>query len=93
MSKAGTAGPIGAEYVEKMKRLARFVDEIFNEDLKKKTTGFCLLVFPFGTEKGRINYISNAERSDMITAMKELIARFEWRHPEESGQVTDKTKQ
>ena len=41
--------------------------------------GFTLLVFKLGTSDGRMNYISSAERGDMITAMKELIANFEGR--------------
>lgn len=45
--------------------------------------GFCLLVFPFadadGGMKGRMNYISNANRADMLVAMKEFIAHNEGR--------------
>ena len=39
--------------------------------------GFCLLVFDFNTTQGRMNYISNANRADMLTAIKEFIARVE----------------
>lgn len=88
----GTAGPIQSEYREQMKRLARIIDEHFNGDAKghDRKVGFALLVFPFGEgTRDRINYLSNAERADMITAMKELIARFEGRHPEESGQGSE----
>lgn len=43
-----------------------------------KPFGFALLVFPFGDKpKGRMNYISNAQRADMLIAMKEFIARSE----------------
>lgn len=36
---------------------------------------------------GRINYISNAERASMLTALKEFIARSEGRfHDEPHGQ-------
>jgi hypothetical protein len=41
--------------------------------------GFALLVFPFVEGDGRMNYISNAERGDMLTALKELVARMEGR--------------
>jgi hypothetical protein len=44
--------------------------------------GFALLVFGLGDKPGRMNYISNANREDMLTAMKELIARFEGRYEE-----------
>lgn len=38
--------------------------------------GFALLVFELGKADGiRTNYIRNANRADMITAMKEFIAR------------------
>jgi hypothetical protein len=36
------------------------------------------LVFPFGAEDGRCNYISNgADRRDIVTMLKEQIKRFE----------------
>lgn len=82
----GTQGPIEETYKAQMTALARVIDEFLNGDVTKseRKTGFCILMFPFGDrEESRINYISNAERKDMLTAMKELIARFEGRHPEE----------
>jgi hypothetical protein len=39
-------------------------------------SGFALLVFPFNNP-GISNYISNAERSSMITALKESVRRLE----------------
>jgi hypothetical protein len=40
-----------------------------------RPTGFVLMVFPF-SDKGRCNYISNgADRRDIVTLMKEMIAR------------------
>lgn len=79
-----THGPISPEYKELMNTLAGALDEIFNgKNVKSedKKNGFALLVFPFtgkgtGTDE-RINYISNAQRPDMLTAMKEFIARSE----------------
>lgn len=41
-----------------------------------KKYGFCLLVFDFG-ETGRMNYVSNAKREDMIPAIKEFIEKTE----------------
>lgn len=44
--------------------------------------GFALLIFGLGEHPGRMNYVSNAAREDMIVAMKELIANMEGRtHP------------
>lgn len=46
--------------------------------------GFALFVFPFGEgESHRINYISNAQRADMLATLKEFIARAEGRYAEE----------
>lgn len=72
--------PIEAEYSEKMRTLAKGIDEIFNGTLKglDRPTGFILLVFPFGEKEGRCNYISNgADRADVVRMMKEQIKRFE----------------
>lgn len=41
-----------------------------------KGLGFALIVFQFN-EPGISNYISNAQRVDMIKAMKETISRLE----------------
>lgn len=42
--------------------------------------GIVLLVAPFDAPKGaRVNYVSNADRQEMIAMMKEAIARFEGR--------------
>jgi hypothetical protein len=68
------------EYKEKMVALAQAVDELFNGEAKgkDKKVGFVLLVFPFGNEDGRCNYISNgADRKDIVVMMKEQIKRFE----------------
>jgi len=72
--------PIEPQYIEKMNALARAIDELFNGDLKgaNRKVGFCLMVYNFGDEPGRCNYISNgADRKDVVTLMKEMIARFE----------------
>ena len=88
--RAGTHGPIQEEYHKLMEAIAHGLDNMFNPDHTKdkanpKETGFVLLVFPFGdADSGRINYISNGDRHDCVTAMKELVARFEGRHPAET---------
>lgn len=67
-----THGPIQKEAHGVMNALARLLSDAL------KPFGFALLVFPFGDNpKGRMNYISNAQRADMIIAMKEFIARSE----------------
>lgn len=71
--------PIEDRYRREMQEVARALDRLFNgEDTgAARKTGFVLMVYPFGSA-GRCNYISNgADRRDMITLMKEQIARFE----------------
>ena len=42
-----------------------------------KRMAFALLIFEFGEREGQSDYISNADRKDMITAMKEFISQAE----------------
>lgn len=83
------ADPIQPEYYEMLNGLARGIDQILNGESGAKDVGFALLMFPFGDKPdGRVNYISNAEREDMLAAMKEFIARAEGRYIEkEKGEV------
>ena len=56
------------------------IDKILNGDArgKDRANGFVLLMFPFdGPEGQRVNYVSNAERADIVAALKEIVARFE----------------
>jgi hypothetical protein len=72
--------PIEPEYRDTMNRVAGALDEAFNGVAKGKDrkVGFVLLVFPFGAEDGRCNYISNgADRRDIVIMLKEQIRRFE----------------
>jgi hypothetical protein len=82
--------PIEQKYHQDMNALAGALDLMFNGDAKgaARETGFVLMVFPFGeTVTGRCNYISNgADRRDIVTLMKEMIARFEGQ-PEMSGRA------
>lgn len=75
------AAPIEERYRKQMVAVARTLDEVFNGRKKRgaRETGFVLLVFPFGEDpRGRCNYISNgADRRDMISLFREMIARFE----------------
>lgn len=71
--------PVQPEYVEQMNHLARFIDQKFNglNKGKGRKTGFVLLVFPFGSDAGRCNFISNgADRADLAVLFKEMAARM-----------------
>ena len=46
-------------------------------DVLPKNFGFALLVFEMDTDKGYMNYISSAQRDDMLAALKELVANME----------------
>lgn len=61
-----------------MQTAAHALNRFFNGDvsLKDRKTGFVLLTFGFDAP-GIANYVSNAERSDMITAMRECADRLE----------------
>lgn len=74
--------PIQIELYELMNAIARSIDDVLNgrpQPPKKfeKKWGFVLLCYPFGEESGRCNYISNSERVDVRTLLKEQLARFE----------------
>lgn len=74
------ADPIQARYRAQMNDLARELDQRFNPPPSARTVGFALFSFEFGkTEGGRVNYISNGNREDMIAAVKEWLARAEGR--------------
>lgn len=61
--------------------LAAILDEGLNEGQQgeDRTYGFALLIFRFGQpgETCDVNYISNAEREDMIAAMRFYIQQNE----------------
>jgi hypothetical protein len=82
--------PIQPEYIAQMNIVARSLDEVFNGTAKgdARKVGFVLLVFPFGeAEGGRCNFISNgADRKDIVTLFREMIARFEGQ-PEMKGRA------
>jgi hypothetical protein len=83
-------GPIQEQYRAKMNADAQGLDQVLNGAVKgpERETGFVLLVFPFGSADGsRCNFISNgADRRDVVTLMREMIARFEGQ-PEVSGRA------
>lgn len=74
-------GPVEKKHHDTMNAIAEVLDGALDGH------GFCLLVFDKNSSDGRMNYICNCERSDMITAMKEFIANYEWRVPPVSAVV------
>lgn len=79
-----THGPIESQHHGQMNVLAKTLDEIFNGEARgsDRKIGFALLVYEFGKE-GRLNYIGNGKRANMLCALKELVARWEGRMMEE----------
>lgn len=90
MSERLGDAPIQQEYRAQMNAIAQGLDKVLNGETKgpARTTGFVLLVFPFGDPDGsRCNFISNgADRRDLVILMKEMIARFEGQ-PEIAGRA------
>jgi hypothetical protein len=76
--------PIQTEYRRQMNNIARAIDTALNGKPKpnrKPRLGFILLVAEFGKiEDGRVNYISNGQRADMIAMLREYLARVEGRY-------------
>lgn len=82
--------PIEAEQRKLMNALAEGLDHVFNGTRKghDRKVAFVLLTARFGDyDNGRVNYISNGERADIVSMMKELIARFEGRYSEQGGRA------
>jgi hypothetical protein len=76
-------GPIEDKFRLDMNVLARLIDDFLNGKERPQKVGFSLHVFEFGNyEGGLVNYISNANRQDMIAATKEWLARAEGRYAE-----------
>jgi hypothetical protein len=81
--------PIEDQYRAQMVGICKALDQVFNGDATgdNRKVGFVLLVFEFGEQEGRCNYISNgADRTDIVTLMKEQIKRFEGQ-PEVKGRA------
>lgn len=75
------ADPIQQEHHALMNALAHTVDEALNGPRQigvAPKIGFVLLVTEFGKiDGGRVNYISNGERQDMLAMCREYLARAE----------------
>lgn len=72
--------PIEPQYVGQMKAMAQAVDEFLNGEPsldRVSKHGFIIMMFPFDSHEGRCNYISNANRDDVVILLKEQLARFQ----------------
>jgi len=74
------------EQKDPMQVMAKAIDTALNGGtLPLRFHGFALLVFPFDDEnETMVNYVSNANHNDMVTALKALVARFEGQ-PKQKG--------
>lgn len=68
---------IVARHRAKMNQVASVLDGYFNQDVRPKKVCFVLLITEFGGMADRVNYISNGQRADVVTMLKEILARFE----------------
>lgn len=69
-------GPIEQKHRAKLRALAETIDEFLNP-YDPKDTGFIVLMFPFEASEGRCNYISNADRQDVMAMLREQLSYFE----------------
>jgi hypothetical protein len=76
---------IPPQYCKNMNALAGAIDELFNGKPmpgREPTVGFVLLVARFGEiTDGRVNYISNGRREDMVAMLREYLARADAQAP------------
>ena len=73
-------GVSSSNHQEMLRTVAKNIDATFNGTKRPRTFGFALLLFKFNkVEKGHMDWISNADRKDMIVALKEMIAQLEGR--------------
>lgn len=80
----GFEAPIERDKTEMMNRLAGLLDHSVNPnmDAGQRPNGFVLMVFPFnrmgddGPAPGRMNYISNANRDEVIAALEDQVQRL-----------------
>jgi len=68
---------IDESYKRSMNSIARILDNAFNGDERPKRVAFVLLITDFDKMQGRVNYISNGKRSDVVTMLKEILGRFD----------------
>lgn len=61
---------------ETCRRIGRVIGEGITAEYGGNRVGFALLLFDFGG-KGHLTYISNAQRDDMVEALREFIRKHE----------------
>lgn len=60
--------------------IAGMIDLFLNGSGESRNIGFGLFIFKTGeTSGGRVNYVSNCKREDMLIAVREWLARAEGR--------------
>lgn len=71
-----------AEQARFLQTVANGLDKIFNGEAKgdDRPNGFVLLVFPFdkkldGSDGQTVNYVSNAERGSVMSALTQIVER------------------
>lgn len=82
--------PVEERYQAQMTAIMATLDEFLNGPKGPgyvKRNGIVVMMFPFEDFDGRCNYMSNgADRGDIVTLMREMIARFEGQ-PEVKGRA------
>lgn len=73
--------PIQPEVRMHMNAIGEAVDDFLNPSRMDKDNDprewlFVLMVFPSGVRPGRCNYVSTADREDVITLLREQLAYF-----------------
>ena len=84
--RLGDAG-VQEEIHKQMTAIMGAIDDFLNRGQKgnDRAWGVVIMMFPSGDVDGRCNYMSNgADRRDIVTLMREMIARFEGQ-PETRG--------
>jgi hypothetical protein len=77
------ADEVEEKHRQMLKELAHFLDETLNGPKgSKRKTGFVLFMFDFDQEGdegpfGRMNYMSNAKREDILKCLKDFIPHLE----------------
>ena len=74
--------PISPKYQKFMNDFALQFDAALNGGQADKEVGFFLVMYDFNKEPqaGRMNYISNSLRPDVVAMLKEITAQLEGRY-------------
>jgi hypothetical protein len=77
-----------ADSAKFMNSIASGLDDILNPGQRgdQRKFGFALLVYEFDKPvSGRVNYVGNGKREDVLVAMKEVVARWEGNYAESAA--------